>query len=137
MTNPIPSAASAFRSGATSYSEVDLVRGAAGDPGTELHLTDDGAVLRRSILPGGVRVITESVAGLRSASLGMWFGVGSRDEAAGQEGSTHFLEHLMFKGTATRSAREIAEAFDFIGGESNAATAKEHTSNLTDRKSVV
>ena len=128
MTNPIPSVASAFRSGVTSYSEVDLARGAAGDPGTELHLTDDGAVLRRSILPGGVRVITESVAGLRSASLGMWFGVGSRDEAAGQEGSTHFLEHLMFKGTATRSAREIAEAFDFIGGESNAATAKEHTS---------
>ncbi len=128
MTNPAPSAASAFRSGATSYSEVDLARGAAGDPGTELHLTDDGAVLRRSILPGGVRVITESVPGLRSASLGMWFGVGSRDEAVGQEGSTHFLEHLMFKGTATRSAREIAEAFDFIGGESNAATAKEHTS---------
>ncbi len=128
MTNPAPSAASAFRSGATSYSEVDLARGAAGDPGTELHLTDDSAVLRRSILPGGVRVITESVPGLRSASLGMWFGVGSRDEAVGQEGSTHFLEHLMFKGTATRSAREIAEAFDFIGGESNAATAKEHTS---------
>ena len=128
MTNPTPSAAGAFRGGTTSYSEVDLARGAAGDPGTELHLTDDGATLRRSILPGGVRVITESVPGLRSTSLGMWFGVGSRDEVAGQEGSTHFLEHLMFKGTATRSAREIAEAFDFIGGESNAATSKEHTS---------
>ena len=128
MTNPTPSAAGAFRGGTTSYSEVDLARGAAGDPGTELHLTDDGATLRRSILPGGVRVITESVPGLRSTSLGMWFGVGSRDEVAGQEGSTHFLEHLMFKGTAARSAREIAEAFDFIGGESNAATSKEHTS---------
>ena len=112
----------------TSFSEVALIRAAAGEPGAELELTDDGAVLRRSILPGGVRVITESVPGLRSAGLGMWFGVGSRDEAAGQEGSTHFLEHLLFKGTARRDARAIAEAFDFIGGESNAATSKEHTS---------
>ena len=128
MTNPSPSTAGAFGSRATSYAEADLLRGTAGAPGTELHLTDDSAVLRRSILPGGVRVITESVPGLRSASIGMWFGVGSRDEAAGQEGSTHFLEHLLFKGTATRSARGIAEAFDVIGGESNAATAKEHTS---------
>ena len=112
----------------TSFSEVALIRAAAGEPGAELELTDDGAVLRRSILPGGVRVITESVPGLRSAGLGMWFGVGSRDEAAGQEGSTHFLEHLLFKGTARRDARAIAEAFDFIVGESNAATSKEHTS---------
>ena len=112
----------------TDYAEVELGRGRPGRDGTELTLHDDGALTRRSVLPGGVRVITESVPGLRSASLGMWFGVGSRDEAVGQEGSTHFLEHLMFKGTATRSAREIAEAFDFIGGESNAATAKEHTS---------
>ncbi|QPL06251.1 MULTISPECIES: M16 family metallopeptidase [Actinomyces] len=111
-----------------SYTEVPLERGAAGEPGTELALVDDGALLRRSILPGGVRVITESVPGLRSTSMGMWFGVGSRDEVAGQEGSTHFLEHLLFKGTATRDARAIAEAFDMIGGESNAATAKEHTS---------
>ena len=113
---------------ATNYSEVELERGCAGAGGTELELTDDGAALRRSILPGGVRVITESVPGLRSTGLGMWFGVGSRDEEAGQEGSTHFLEHLLFKGTARRDARAIAEAFDFIGGESNAATSKEHTS---------
>ncbi|MGK2349309.1 M16 family metallopeptidase [Actinomyces sp. W5033] len=111
-----------------SYAEVALERGVAGDPATELALVDDGALLRRSVLPGGVRVITESVPGLRSTSMGMWFGVGSRDEVAGQEGSTHFLEHLLFKGTATRDARAIAEAFDMIGGESNAATAKEHTS---------
>ena len=120
--NPSPRAAGA------SYTEVPLERGAAGDPATELSLVDDGALLRRSVLPGGVRVITESVPGLRSTSMGMWFGVGSRDEVAGQEGSTHFLEHLLFKGTATRDARAIAEAFDMIGGESNAATAKEHTS---------
>ena len=113
---------------ATNYSEVELERGCAGAGGTELELIDDGAALRRSILPGGVRVITESVPGLRSTGLGMWFGVGSRDEEAGQEGSTHFLEHLLFKGTARRDARAIAEAFDFIGGESNAATSKEHTS---------
>ncbi len=112
----------------TDYAEVELVRAPAGAPGTELTLSDDGATLRRSVLPGGVRVITERVPGLRSASLGMWFGVGSRDEAPGQEGSTHFLEHLLFKGTPTRDARAIAEAFDTIGGESNAATAKEHTS---------
>lgn len=123
-----PATAPAPDGSETSYDEVPLERGRAGEPGTELSLLDDGATLRRSILPGGVRVITESVPGLRSASVGMWFGVGSRDEAAGQEGSTHFLEHLMFKGTASRDAREIAEAFDMIGGESNAATAKEHTS---------
>ncbi len=114
--------------GQTSYTELELLRGPAGQEGTERRLEDDGALLRRSILPGGVRVITESVPGLRSASIGLWLGVGSRDEAPGQEGSTHFLEHLLFKGTATRDARAIAEAFDMIGGESNAATSKEHTS---------
>ncbi|WP_067783394.1 M16 family metallopeptidase [Actinomyces vulturis] len=112
----------------TTFSENCLINASAGTDGTELNLIDDGAHIRRSILPGGVRVITEHVPGLRSASLGMWFGVGSRDELAGHEGSTHFLEHLLFKGTPTRDAREIARAFDFIGGESNAATSKEHTS---------
>ena len=123
MTNSFDTAGDA-----TTYAEVALERGRAGAPGTELHLLDDGAVLRRSILPGGVRVITEAVPGLRSASIGMWFGVGSRDEVSGQEGATHFLEHLLFKGTASRDARAIAESFDMIGGESNAATSKEHTS---------
>nr|WP_223912652.1 pitrilysin family protein [Actinomyces capricornis] len=112
----------------TDYAEVELPRAASGDPAAELSLIDDGALTRRSILPGGVRVITESVPGLRSTAIGLWLGVGSRDEAPGQEGSTHFLEHLLFKGTPTRSAHAIAEAFDMIGGESNAATSKEHTS---------
>ncbi|WP_424924083.1 M16 family metallopeptidase [Actinomyces bowdenii] len=112
----------------TDYAEVELPRRASGDPAAELSLIDDGALTRRSVLPGGVRVITESVPGLRSTSIGLWLGVGSRDEAPGQEGSTHFLEHLLFKGTATRDAHGIAEAFDMIGGESNAATSKEHTS---------
>ncbi|GAB3274795.1 pitrilysin family protein [Sinomonas notoginsengisoli] len=88
---------------------------------------EGGAVVRRSILPGGVRVLTEAMPGQRSASIGFWVGVGSRDEAVGQHGSTHFLEHLLFKGTQRRTALEIASAFDEVGGESNAATAKEST----------
>ena len=84
-------------------------------------------MVRRSVLPGGVRVLTEAMPGQRSATIGFWVGVGSRDEAAGQHGSTHFLEHLLFKGTKRRTALEIASAFDEVGGESNAATAKEST----------
>ncbi|MFV0460199.1 MAG: M16 family metallopeptidase [Actinomycetales bacterium] len=85
------------------------------------------AGVRRTVLPGGVRVVSENMPGLRSATLGMWVGVGSRDETADCYGSTHFLEHLLFKGTARRDALSIAEAFDSVGGEANAATSKEHT----------
>jgi predicted Zn-dependent peptidase len=83
--------------------------------------------VRRTVLPGGVRVLTEAMPGLRSATIGAWVGVGSRDERAGHHGSTHFLEHLLFKGTGRRSAMEIASAFDEVGGEANAVTGKEHT----------
>lgn len=86
-----------------------------------------GAVMRRSVLPGGIRVLTENMPGSRSAAFGAWVAVGSRDETDGHHGSTHFLEHLLFKGTPTRSAMEIASAFDSVGGESNAATSKEYT----------
>ncbi|WP_407318283.1 pitrilysin family protein [Isoptericola halotolerans] len=99
----------------------------AGQPGAELTAGQDGATIRRSVLPGGVRVLTEHMPGLRSATVGAWVGVGSRDETDGHHGSTHFLEHLLFKGTRTRSALDIAEAFDAVGGEANAATGKEHT----------
>jgi predicted Zn-dependent peptidase len=99
----------------------------AGEPGAELTAGQDGATIRRSVLPGGVRVLTETMPGLRSATVGAWVGVGSRDETDGHFGSTHFLEHLLFKGTARRSAMDIAEAFDAVGGEANAATGKEHT----------
>ncbi len=99
----------------------------AGEPGSELTAGQDGAVIRRSVLPGGVRVLTESMPGLRSATMGAWVGVGSRDETDGYFGSTHFLEHLLFKGTARRSAMDIAQTFDEVGGEANAATAKEYT----------
>ncbi|MGR0162027.1 M16 family metallopeptidase [Paenarthrobacter nitroguajacolicus] len=97
-------------------------------PGGELiHGAEGGSVVRRSVLPGGVRVLTEAMPGQRSATIGFWVAVGSRDEADGQHGSTHFLEHLLFKGTKRRTALEIASAFDEVGGESNAATAKEST----------
>jgi predicted Zn-dependent peptidase len=98
------------------------------DPGHDLTAGQDGgALVRRSVLPGGVRVVTESMPGLRSATIGAWVGVGSRDERDGHHGATHFLEHLLFKGTGRRSALDIAEAFDAVGGEANAATGKEHT----------
>ncbi|MBP3222572.1 MAG: insulinase family protein [Actinomycetaceae bacterium] len=83
--------------------------------------------MQRSILPGGIRVITETVPSYRSVSLGMWIGTGSRDEVEGTFGSTHFLEHLLFKGTAGRSSVEIAERTDYLGGSFNAATSKQYT----------
>lgn len=86
-----------------------------------------GAVVRRSVLPSGVRVLTERVPGAMSATVGFWVPVGSRDERADARGATHFLEHLLFKGTPTRTAFDIAVAFDEVGGEHNALTAKEHT----------
>lgn len=104
---------------------LPLEQNHAGD--TLVHGSEGGAVVRRSVLPGGVRVLTEAMPGQRSATIGFWVGVGSRDEAPGQHGSTHFLEHLLFKGTRKRTALEIASAFDEVGGESNAATAKEST----------
>ena len=90
-------------------------------------IDDSGLEIRRSILPGGVRLITEAIPGALSASLGMWVAVGSRDEGPGEGGISHFLEHLLFKGTHVRSSFDIAEAFDAVGAESNAATTKEAT----------
>lgn len=92
-------------------------------------LTGQGGAgqVRRSVLPGGVRVLTESMPEQRSVTIGFWIAVGSRDESPEGYGSTHFLEHLLFKGTDQRSAMDIATAFDRVGGESNAATAKEST----------
>lgn len=83
--------------------------------------------VRRTVLPGGLRVVTEHVPGVRSASVGVWVGVGSRDETATVAGAAHFLEHLLFKRTPTRTATDIAESVDAIGGELNAFTTKEYT----------
>lgn len=89
---------------------------------------EDGIVGQRTILPGGVRVLTEKVPGQRSVSAGFWVSAGSRDEQAGHEGSTHFLEHMLFKGTDTQSAADISALGDFLGGTLNAATARQYTS---------
>jgi predicted Zn-dependent peptidase len=84
-------------------------------------------VVRRSVLPGGLRVITEQVPGVRSAAVGLWVGVGSRDESPSVAGAAHYLEHLLFKGTERRTAAQIAEEIDAVGGEMNAFTTREHT----------
>lgn len=116
-------------------SAVDLPLGVA-----DLTFAASGeALVRRTVLPSGVRILSEQVPGARSATLGYWVAVGSRDESDGQPGasgptgphgslgSTHFLEHLLFKGTRTRTALDIAVSFDSVGGEHNAMTAKEYT----------
>jgi predicted Zn-dependent peptidase len=81
----------------------------------------------RTVLPGGLRVVTESLPTVRSAAFGIWAGVGSRDEDTTHAGATHYLEHLLFKGTRRRSALEISAAMDAVGGELNAFTGKEYT----------
>lgn len=86
-----------------------------------------GALVSRTIHPSGLRILSESVPGALSTSIGFWVAVGSRDEESVAYGSTHFLEHLLFKGTPRRNALDIAIAFDQVGGEHNALTAKEHT----------
>jgi predicted Zn-dependent peptidase len=81
----------------------------------------------RTEFTSGLRVLTERMPGVRSVALGFWVLAGSRDEPPKISGSSHFLEHLLFKGTQTRSAADIAEAFDAVGGDVNAFTAKEYT----------
>ena len=83
--------------------------------------------VRRTVLPGGLRVVTEVLPAVHSVALGIWVGVGSRDEDQAHAGATHYLEHLLFKGTSRRSALEISSEMDAVGGEMNAFTAKEYT----------
>lgn len=87
----------------------------------------DGGVVRRTVLPGGLRIITEQVPGVRSVSFGVWVGVGSRDETGAMMGSAHYLEHLLFKGTRRRSALDISASIEAVGGDLNAFTTKEYT----------
>ncbi|MFN8032005.1 MAG: pitrilysin family protein [Mycobacterium sp.] len=89
--------------------------------------SDAPVAVRRTVLPGGLRVVTEYVPSVRSASVGVWVNVGSRDEGPTVAGAAHFLEHLLFKATPTRTAVDIAQSVDAVGGELNAFTAKEHT----------
>ena len=81
----------------------------------------------RTTLPSGLRIVTEEVSTVRSVAFGIWANVGSRDESPTVAGASHFLEHLLFKGTNTRSALDISAAIDAVGGEMNAFTGKEYT----------
>ncbi|HEY9137119.1 MAG TPA: pitrilysin family protein [Terriglobus sp.] len=81
--------------------------------------------VRRTLLPNGLLVLTERMPHVRSVTLGVWIGTGSRDEQAAENGLSHFVEHMVFKGTTTRSARDIARETDAIGGNLDAFTGKE------------
>ncbi len=102
--------------------------GPAADGGVaDAAAADSTTLIEQTTLASGLRIVTERMPEPRSVSLGCWVGTGSRDEAPDIQGASHFLEHLLFKGTTTRDARQIAEAVDAVGGEMNAFTAKEHT----------
>jgi len=84
-------------------------------------------MVQKTVLPNGLRIITENLPHLVSVSMGIWVDNGSRDESPGLNGISHFIEHMIFKGTRNRSAQQIAKELDAIGGLSNAFTSKEHT----------
>jgi predicted Zn-dependent peptidase len=101
-------------------------RGPASRPARGVTRTlSDG--VRRTVLPSGLRVLTEAIPTTRSASVGIWVGVGSRDETPALSGVSHFLEHLLFKGTRKRTALDISADIEAVGGETNAFTTKEYT----------
>jgi len=83
--------------------------------------------VKRSVHSSGLRIVTEEVPSVRSAAVGIWVNVGSRDEAPATAGASHFLEHLLFNGTTTRTALEISSSIESVGGEMNAFTSKEYT----------
>jgi predicted Zn-dependent peptidase len=82
---------------------------------------------RKTVLENGARVVTESMDTVRSLSIGVWIDVGSRDEAGNEAGASHFIEHMLFKGTKKRSALDIALSLESVGGTLNAFTGREHT----------
>src|ERR1700689_5819048 len=84
------------------------------------------STVARTVLPGGLRVITESLPAVRSVAFGIWAGVGSRDEDLAHAGATHYLEHLLFKGTSRRSALDISAGLDAHQAELNAFTLEEY-----------
>lgn len=88
-------------------------------------------MLKRITLDNGLRIVCEKIPYLRSVSMGIWVGTGSRNEDSTNNGISHFIEHMMFKGTASKSAKEIAESIDNIGGQINAFTGKECTCYYT------
>lgn len=82
---------------------------------------------QKTVFPNGLRVVTEQIPHVRSASIGVWIDVGSRDEIEKTNGISHFIEHMVFKGTERRTVREIARSIESVGGYLNAFTSKEHT----------
>ncbi|MBW3562350.1 MAG: insulinase family protein [Actinobacteria bacterium] len=102
----------------------DILRGPREGP---LVTSGERLELDRTDLPSGLSVVSERLDDVRSVAIGFWIRVGSRDEEGADQGASHFLEHLLFKGTERRSAREIAEALDAVGGDLNAFTSKEYT----------
>jgi predicted Zn-dependent peptidase len=98
------------------------------EPATETIVVDPlGGTVRRTVLPNGLRVVSEAIPAMRSVSFGIWVGIGSRDEDPVDSGVSHFLEHLLFKGTHRRSALDISAGIEAVGGETNAFTTKEYT----------
>ena len=88
-------------------------------------------MIQKTVLPNGVRILSEQVPSVRSCSIGIWVESGSRHEPEALCGISHFLEHMLFKGTETRTAAQLATAFDAIGGQVNAFTTKENTCYYT------
>src|SRR3989441_9010626 len=93
----------------------------------DIRSSQPSEAIAETILPNGIRVLTERISHVRTVAIGIWVGTGSRYEPTEQHGISHFLEHLFFKGTETRSALEIAQAVDDIGGQMNAFTDREQT----------
>jgi len=83
--------------------------------------------VKHTVLPSGLRIVTEAIPTTRSTSIGVWVGIGSRDETPAMSGASHFLEHLLFKGTHKRTALQISAEIEAVGGETNAFTTKEYT----------
>ena len=86
------------------------------------------------VLPNGARIVYEHMEGVRSASLGIWVGAGSRYEKYGEAGSAHFIEHMLFKGTSEYSAAQLAERMDAVGGQMNAYTTRDNTCFYSNHK---
>ena len=84
-------------------------------------------MINKTVLPNGIKIVTKKMPHVRSISMGVWVSVGARDESGDQSGLSHFIEHMIFKGTARRDAFKIAKEFDAIGGQTNAFTSQEHT----------
>lgn len=141
MAQVAPTAAAATETAAQVVAESEASdHDSTNPPGTDAHGSGDGAPkspfpsstsydlgIHKTVLPNGIRVVTEAMPGALSVSVGFWVGVGSRDESSDRAGASHFLEHLLFKGTAKRTARDISMAVDAVGGEMNAFTTRENT----------